>query len=200
MVRCFLATCWRLASGFASFRSKPLKTSPAAMVAALRAAFSLYLATRRGSCAGYPLFLHGHHLGDGSAIAPRWPPAKARGDVARHPSGKSLRDDLRPPLTAAARSSQRSTDRDEEMSQPAEQGDGPQRKALTPIAPYKSLGLADARLLLLRSVFKQPVAELLRRENAPPAAMPRHCRRGMLNTTRWDVVLDSSSLHQRLIL
>src|SRR5258706_8439961 len=47
VVHCLSASCCRLASRLASFGSTPLTTSPAAMVAALRAAFSLNL----GPCA-----------------------------------------------------------------------------------------------------------------------------------------------------
>src|SRR4030088_1870874 len=43
VVRCISASCWRLASRLASFGSTPLTTSPAAMVAAFRAARSLNL-------------------------------------------------------------------------------------------------------------------------------------------------------------
>jgi hypothetical protein len=48
-----------------------------------------------------------------------------------------------------------------------------------------------ARRLLLRSVFKQPVADLLRHEALRPlpclVIVPRNVK-NFLNTTRWDVV------------
>ena len=55
VVHCFSASCCRFASRLASFGSTPLTTSPAAMVAALRAAFSLILGPRaEGLALGAP--------------------------------------------------------------------------------------------------------------------------------------------------
>jgi hypothetical protein len=54
--------------------------------------------------------------------------------------GKSLRDGLRPPLTAAPRSAPTKSGRDEEMSQARSNKEMQLTTPLTPIAPYKSTG------------------------------------------------------------
>ena len=54
--------------------------------------------------------------------------------------GKSLRDGLRPPLTAAPRSAPAKSGRDEEMSQARSNKEMQLTTPLTAIAPYKSLG------------------------------------------------------------
>ena len=54
--------------------------------------------------------------------------------------GKSLRDGLRPPLTAAPRSAPAKSGRDEEMSQARSNKEMQLTKPLTAIAPYKSKG------------------------------------------------------------
>ena len=54
--------------------------------------------------------------------------------------GKSLRDGLRPPLTAAPRSAPAKSGRDEEMSQARSNKEMQLTTPLTAIAPYKSSG------------------------------------------------------------
>jgi len=54
--------------------------------------------------------------------------------------GKSLRDGLRPPLTAAPRSAPTKSGRDEEMSQARSNKEMQLTTPLTGIAPYKSKG------------------------------------------------------------
>ena len=54
--------------------------------------------------------------------------------------GKSLRDGLRPPLTAAPRSAPTKSGRDEEMSQARSNKEMQLTTLLTGIAPYKSMG------------------------------------------------------------
>ena len=53
--------------------------------------------------------------------------------------GKSLRDGLRPPLTAASRSAPAKSGRDEEMSQARSNKEMQLTTPLTAIAPYKSI-------------------------------------------------------------
>ena len=70
--------------------------------------------------------------------------------------GKSLRDGLRPPLTAAPRSAPAKSGRDEEMSQARSNKEMQLTTPLTEIAPYKSsggvrsFGVAWERLLCAR--------------------------------------------------
>lgn len=70
---------------------------------------------------------------------------------------------------------------------PAEQGDGTTKSLdasprTSPSTPCRRAAPIAAICLQAAGRGAPPT------RNAPPATLPRHCRRGMLNTTRWDVV------------
>lgn len=98
--------------------------------------------------------------------------------------GKSLRDGLRPPLTAAPRSAPAKSGRDEEMSQARSNKEMQLTTPLTAIAPYKSidvkrpLQIATWTSQLVKGFGRRPAAR--RRSGPGQASETLHHRRPLV--------------------
>jgi hypothetical protein len=113
-----------------------------------------------------------------SSVANRSPPrSRKSAAVLAAVKGKSLRDGLRPPLTAAARSSLAKTGRDEEMSQPGRTRRWPITNSLDTNRPIQVLwpqAAVEGCLLFRRC--RGVSRHLANRPRPPPLTGSGHCK------------------------
>ena len=107
-----------------------------------------------------------------SSVANRSPPrSRKSAAVLAAVKGKSLRDGLRPPLTAAARSSLAKTGRDEEMSQPGRTRRWPITNSLDTNRPIQ-VPWPKAEIALIYSITSSVLARTSSRTARPGVFVP----------------------------